>query len=51
MESEDVVFTITPSCGHNVSKGQASVWGKSNNFDKALVEGTWKDVKEYFLNN
>ena len=28
-ESGDVVFTVTPKCGHS---GKAEVWGKENNF-------------------
>jgi hypothetical protein len=27
METGDVIYTVTPSCGHNRNKGQAQVWG------------------------
>ena len=44
----DVIYTITPKCGHNISKGESSVWGKENNFKEELAKGTWKDVLNYF---
>lgn len=48
MKSGDVLFTITPSCGHTSTKGQSHVWGKSNGFKGPLLTGTWKDVVKYF---
>ena len=50
IETGDVVYTITPSCGRTATKGRAEVWGKENEFEKPLVSGTWKDVKSFFLN-
>lgn len=49
-KSGDVIFTITPSSGHDIDKGTATVWGKSNDFKEPLVSGTWKDVVNYFKN-
>ena len=49
IETNDVVYTVTPSSGFTVSKGVAEVWGKENNFDGPLVTGTWNEIKEWFL--
>lgn len=48
MESGDVIFAITPSCGHKATKGRAEVWGKDNDFEAPLVSGTWKDIRKFF---
>lgn len=48
IEEEHVIYTITPKCGHS---GLAEVWGRENNFECALVEGTWDDVKTFFGTN
>lgn len=48
IESGAVLYTIIPSSGFKVSKGNAEVWGVDNNFEKPIVEGTWKDVKKFF---
>lgn len=45
MESHDVLFWVTPKSGHT---GKAEVVAAPN-FGENVVEGTWKDVKEYFL--
>ncbi len=49
MATGKVIFTVTPSNGHDSIKGQASVWGSENKFEKPLAEGTWDDVMNYFL--
>lgn len=48
METGNVIYTITPSCGHNSNKGTAEVWGRENSFFEPLVSGSWKDVKTFF---
>lgn len=48
METGNVIYTITPSCGHNSNKGTAEVWGPENSFFEPLVSGSWKDVKTFF---
>lgn len=48
IETGNVLYTITPSCGHTVNKGVAEVWGRENDFKEPLVSGTWKDVKAFF---
>lgn len=45
METGDVIFTIVPRCTHS---GKAEVWGRENNFNGPLVQGTWRDVKTFF---
>ena len=45
-ETGDVLYTIVPK---NVEYEETEVWGRENNFDKPLVKGTWKDVKDFFL--
>lgn len=47
-ETGNVIYTITPSCGHKTTEGQASVWGRENDFNGPLVEGTWEDVLNFF---
>ena len=49
IESGDVIYTIIPSSGHNFNKGRAELWGRDNDFKEAIVEGTWKDIKAWFL--
>ncbi len=44
----DVIFTIVPASGHKSTKGRAEVWGKVNDFEEPLVQGTWKDVLTFF---
>ena len=48
IETEDVLFTVTPSNGHTRDKGQADVWGKENSFESPLIQGTWKEVVNFF---
>ena len=50
IKTGDVLYTIIPSNGHNVKLGQSEVWGAENDFKEAIVEGTWKEVKEFFSN-
>ena len=46
IETGDVIYTVTPKSGHT---GLAEVYGKENDFKEALIEGAWKDVKNWFL--
>jgi hypothetical protein len=48
METGDVIYTVIPASGHESCWGQAELWGRENGFDKALVEGTWKEIKAFF---
>lgn len=44
------LYTIVPHSGHNSNKGRAEIWGRDNNFEQPLFEGTWKEAKKWFLN-
>jgi hypothetical protein len=44
----DVIYTVVPASGHRASKGQAELWGEENDFEEALVKGTWYDIKKFF---
>lgn len=48
LESKDVLYTVTPTEGYKATEGQSSVWGKENDFETALVQGSWKDVINFF---
>ena len=48
IETDDVIYTIIPSSGHNAERGEASVWGRENNFQGPIVSGSWKDIKTFF---
>jgi hypothetical protein len=50
IDTGDVVFCVTPSCGHTKMAGQSQVWGKNpltGEFEE-LVAGSWADVKAFF---
>jgi hypothetical protein len=49
MKSGDVVYTIVPRSGHKVMQGKGEVWGKENAFKEALFEGSWGEIKKWFL--
>jgi hypothetical protein len=34
--NEDVIWTVTPKCGHS---GEAEVWGRQNNFNGPIAVG------------
>lgn len=43
-----VVYTIVPKTGHTSLNGQAEVWGNENDFDGPIIEGSWKDICNFF---
>ena len=45
METGNVIYTVVPRCTHS---GKAEVWGRDNNFQGPLVQGSWRDVKAFF---
>ena len=49
IETGEVIYTITPSCGHKVKLNHAEVWGRENDFEEPLVSGKWPDVKKFFF--
>ena len=48
IEDGEVIYTVTPRVGYSNMNGEAEVWGRENGFEKALVSGTWKDVRKFF---
>ena len=49
IKSGDVIYTITPKSGHRVKEGLGDVWGRENDFKEPLFEGSWKEIKNWFL--
>ena len=49
-ETGDVLYCVIPKSGFKRDEGRAQVYGVDNDFREPLVEGTWRDVKAWFLN-
>lgn len=49
-ETREVLYCVVPKSGYKCDEGRAQVFGVDNNFQGPLVEGTWRDVKAWFLN-
>ena len=49
LETGDVLYTVVPKSGHTVDNGKGYVWGKENGFEEPLFEGTWGEIKRWFL--
>lgn len=49
IDDGDVLYTITPKCGHKVSEGKGNIWGRENNFEQPLFQGSWTEIKNWFL--
>jgi hypothetical protein len=45
-DGDTPIYTVVPGS----SKRLAEVWGRENNFEGPLVQGTWTEVKQWFLN-
>ena len=50
IETDDVLFWITPSNGHEDLKGKAVVASRDDDFTSNVIEGSWKDVVKFFMN-
>lgn len=50
IETGDVLYTVIPASGYKRNKGKAEVWGRENDFKEPIIEGTWREVKSWFLN-
>lgn len=48
IETNEVIYCVTPKSGHTYANGLGDVWGKENGFKEPLVEGSWKEIKEWF---
>lgn len=51
IETGNVLYTVIPSSGWKDSNGKAVVYGHENGFEQPLAAGTWKAVKNFFLEN
>lgn len=49
IKTGDVIYCVVPKSGFVVDNGAAQVYGRENKFDAPLIEGTWKEVKDWFL--
>lgn len=49
-ETGDVLYCVVPKSGYKCDNGRAQVFGVDNDFQGPLAEGTWRDVKAWFLN-
>ncbi len=49
IETGDVIYCVIPKSGHTCNNGVAQIYGKDNDFKEAIIEGTWKEIKEWFL--
>lgn len=58
IETGDVIYTICPTTGYDHIKklvkekklsGTGQIWGKDNKFEKTLIDGDWKEIKNWFL--
>ena len=47
IETGDVIWTVIPSSGFD---GKAKLWGRENDFEMPIIDGSWKDIVEYFKN-
>ena len=45
IETGEVLYPVSPKNAY----GKADVWGVDNDFDQPLVEGTWREVRAWFL--
>lgn len=48
IETGDVIWTVIPRSGRYVDEGRAFLWGKVNDFKEPVLEGSWKDIVNYF---
>lgn len=50
IETDDVLYCITPKSGHEADNGLGDVWGYDENGNwKELFKGNWKEIKQWFL--
>lgn len=48
IETGDVLYTVIPKSGFRKDMGKAKLYGRENNFEMPLVEGTIKDIYRFF---
>lgn len=50
IESDDVIYCIIPKSGHECDEGKAQLYSREHGFETPVIEGTWKDIKDWFRN-
>lgn len=50
IETQNVIYCIIPKSGHECDEGKARLYSRENDFETPVVEGTWKDIKDWFRN-
>ena len=50
IESDDVIYCIIPKSGHECDEGKAQLYSREHGFENPVIEGTWKDIKDWFRN-
>ncbi len=50
IETQNVIYCIIPKSGHKCDEGKAQLYSRENDFETPIVEGTWKDIKNWFRN-
>lgn len=48
IKTGEIIYIIAPSYKDGKGNTNADVWGRENDFDYALVEGSWKDMLNFF---
>ena len=48
-ETGRVLYCVVPKSGYKCDNGRAQVFGVDNHFQGPLAEGTWRDIKTWFL--
>lgn len=49
IETGNVLYCIVPSSGFTSNRGNAELWGRENKFEKPIIDGSWREVKAWFL--
>lgn len=48
LDTDEVLYKVTPASGFDSSFGKSEVWGRENEFEVPIVSGSWEDVEEFF---
>lgn len=49
IKTRDTIYVVIPSLVHKYELSQSEVWGKENDFCKPIFQGSWEEVKQWFL--
>lgn len=48
-ETGDVLYCVVPKSGHKRDEGRGQLFGIDNDFKEPIIEGSWRDIKKWFL--